>query len=87
MSEPYAIYVCLECGEQSRGPAGHHVGGDDICSRGPHGEGSPSQPRLARIAVRVTDEGTNSHLQRARRRTEKLSDSRRAGRAETSGDE
>ncbi len=69
----YHIYVCLECGKQSRGPGGHSVAGDDICS-GVHPKDGPSQPRLAKIPVAVIDVGTSHHLSRAVRRTDALRD-------------
>lgn len=60
----YRIYVCLSCGTQARGPGGHSVSGDEVCPVCPvHG----GQPRLARVSVRVADEGTSNHLARAER--------------------
>lgn len=65
MDDVYYIYVCLDCGAQSRGPGSHSVAGDDSCS-GAAGMKDHGQPRLAKVAVRVVDEGTRHHLVRAR---------------------
>lgn len=69
MKEPYAIYVCLSCGRQGRGPGSHHVAGDDACCSCPVAamDGRPIQPTLARIEVEVKDFGVRSHLHRAQR--------------------
>jgi hypothetical protein len=81
MSDEYAIWVCLDCGKQARGPGGHHVVGDDACSGvhryGPDREDEVVQPRLARVAVEVKDAGTRAHLFRARRREQRRTARRR----------
>jgi hypothetical protein len=59
VSQPrYTAWVCPYCGQQSRGPAGHSVAGDDICSTCPVGStehGVPPQPRLVKIEVEPVD--------------------------------
>jgi hypothetical protein len=53
-SPPYVVYLCPVCGEQSRGPGGHSVAGDDVCSNmSAHPKDGPSQPRLVRVAVEI----------------------------------
>lgn len=67
MKDHYDIYVCLECGTQGSPP---DRDGRTYCGAGAVAHPSGDiQPGLARIAVRVADEGTASHLWRARRRT------------------
>jgi hypothetical protein len=48
------VYVCPYCGQQYRGPSGHHVAGDDratSCFHAHEGERGITQPKLVRVEV------------------------------------
>lgn len=74
MDEPFRLYVwvCLNCGQQHRGPHGHRLAGDDVCQnidnpKFPEGADYTGCGRLSRIEVRAVDEGTQFHLSRRHR--------------------
>jgi hypothetical protein len=71
IGDGYFIYVCPECGNQSRGPGAHRMAGDDSCQGPRHAEDARTV-RLMRVEVKVADEGTSSLLWRARRRRDQL---------------
>jgi hypothetical protein len=51
------VYVCPYCGQQYRGPSGHHVAGDDratSCFHAHEGERGITQPKLVRARSVLT---------------------------------